>query len=288
AAAMNSNQGSNQITVAAPGGLAVGDHIIIFGPTPKNFNITAITGSVFTLNGTLGAAARSQSGAVIEVREGMSSDIDNVGMINSFLEGGGKLGAAHVSPWTINAMEMQFTVGPPGIANEPGVVFDISRQRESYAWRMESNNQWYPFDTDPFIGNWPTSDEGVNDDGPNNNQQDEDNTPTVNHIYSRDMPGVQTDEAAYKRLVVRFNMREFVRIRLDGKQFTNVNGPAEGSRASAKVEWYSRMDVTRNSATGMWVRNNTQPVNENENEIKLGQKPLAQNIPSGAPPIPNP
>ena len=119
-------------------------------------------------------------------------------------------------------------------------------------------------------------------------QQDEDNTPTANHIYSRDMPGLGSDAAIYQRLVVRFNMREFVRVRLDGTPFTNVNGPAEGSRASAKTGWYSRMDVTRDNATGLWVRNHTQPLNENENEIKLGQKLLSQNIPSGAPLIPTP
>ena len=102
------------------------------------------------------------------------------------------------------------------------------------------------------------------------------------------MPGVQTDQAGYQRLVLRFNMREFVRVKLDGNPFTNVNGPAEGSRASAKVKWFSRMDVTKDNGTGLWVRNNTQPLNENENEIKLGQKSLSQNIPSGAPPIPNP
>ena len=164
----------------------------------------------------------------------------------------------------------------------------VIRQRESYAWRQEFNNEWFPFEEGPFNGNWPNSDEGVNDDDPNKGQRDEDNTPVANHIYSRDMPGLGSDAAIYQRLVVRFNMREFVRIRLDGTPFTNVNGPAEGSRASAKTEWYSRMDVTKNNTTGLWDRNNNQPLNENENEIKLGQKPLSQNIPSGAPPIPNP
>ncbi len=217
----------------------------------------------------------------------MSHDIDNDDMIDTFVTGGGQLGAAHVSPWTNNAMEMEFTVGPPGIGNEPGVVFDVSRQRESYAWRQELGT-WYPYSTEPgpFNGEWPAGDEGVNDDGPNNGQQDEDNTPTANHIYSRDMPGVTTDEAAYQRLVVRFNMREFVRVRLDGTAIANVNGPAEGSRASGKVEWYSRMDVIKNPATGLWVRNNDQPPGENENEIELGLKPLSQNIPPNAPPIP--
>ena len=223
----------------------------------------------------------------------MSHDIDNDDMIETFVTGGGQLGAAHVSPWTNNAMEMEFTVGPPGIGNEPGVVFDISRQRESYAWRQDLGT-WYPHNTGssdnpgPFIGKWPVGEEAVNDDGPNNNQQDEDNTPTANHIYSRDMPGDTTDQAGYQRLVVRFNMREFVRVKVNGDQFTNVNGPAEGSRASGKEEWYSRMDVKRHPVTGLWDRNNTQPTGENENEIKLGKKPLSQNIPSGAAPIPDP
>jgi hypothetical protein len=291
AAAMNSNPASNQITVTAPAGFAVGDHIIIFGEEPairKGFTITAIFGSVFSLSDSLGTAARNAD-EVIEVRMGMSSEINNDDMIESFVDGGGQLGATHVSPRTNNAMEMQFTVGPPGIGNEPGVVFDISRQRESYTWRQESDDQWYPWVPETkFNGRFPVGDEAVNDDTPNNNQQDEDNTPTANHIYSRDMPGLFTDVAAYQRLVVRFNMREFVRIRVDRTAFTNVEGPAEGSRASAKVEWYSRMDVTKNTATGLWKRNNIQPPGETENEIKLGKKPLFRNIPSGAPPIPDP
>ena len=285
-AAMNSNLGSNQITVAAPAGFAVGDHIIIFGPTPKNFDITAITGSVFSLNDVLGTAA----GAGNDVRIGMSREIDKTVMIDSFLIGGGKLGAAHVSPRTNNAMEMQFTVGPPGIGSEPGVVFDISRQRESYAWRLDLGlGMWFPYPDGKFNGRFPISDEGVNDDTPTNNQQDEFNTPVANHIYSRDMPGLTTDVAGgSQRLVLRFNMREFVRVKLNGIPFTNVEGPAEGSRASPKAEWYSRMDVIMDNKTGLWTRNNIQPANEKENEIELGQKSLSRNIPPGAPPIPNP
>ena len=116
---------------------------------------------------------------------------------------------------------------------------------------------------------FPTGVEVPNDDSPNNNQQDEDSVPTNDHIYSRDMPGFTTDIASCERRIYRFNMNEFVRVRLDGEVFENQNDQVEGSRCSPLTRWRSRMDVIRDPATGKWKRNGT-----TENEIVIGHKPL--------------
>jgi len=49
----------------------------------------------------------------------------------------------------------------------------------------------------------------------------------------------------------------FARVDANGQAFTNNNGLVEGSRASGKIAWRSRLDVVKNKATGKWQRNNT-------------------------------
>ncbi len=254
-AAANSNPGSNQIVVTAGAGFSVGDHIIIFSATPApdgswpraGFTVTVVNGTTLSLDKPLGQAWSMDD----EVRLGMSAEIDNQTMIDTFVTGGGILGSAHVLPQTNNAMEMQFTVGPPGIGDEPGIVFDISRQRATMMWQKDLgvwslmyNN--CPDGTTVFSPcGFPVGDEVPNDDGPfkNGGQQDEDNTANNNHIYSRDMPNVTFSYAYVQEVIVRHNMLEFVRVRIDSGNFTNINGKVEGSRCSAKVPWHSRIHV---------------------------------------------
>ena len=238
--------------------------------------MASVAGSVLTLKppGIIGSwPAKS------EVRLGMSREIDNQAMIDTFVTGGGKLGAAHVSPRTNNAMEMEFTVGPPGIGNEPGIMFDITRQKASIAWSLDEDantkkRTWHESENDECPSSFPAGDEVPNDDGPfkGGGQQDEDNTPNNNnHIYSRDMPGFKNDKASRPRFLYQFNMREFVRVRLDRTTFTNVDEKPEGSRCSAKVDWRSRMDASPDPATGnvKWMRNAP------DNEIELNHKTLS-------------
>ena len=270
--------GGTTITVAG-GTFVAGDHIIIFsapGATPQyppeGYNVVSVAGSVLTITPGLRGAWATGS----EVRQGMSAEIDNKDMIKTFVIGGGKLGSAHVTPRANNAMEMQFTVGPPGIGNEPGIIFDISRQKESICWRQEFNGTWLENPvmmgkdgfTPVFPSNFPARDEVPNDDGPNDDgetgeQVDEDNTPTNDHIYSRDMPGRGDDSAPFQGYDMRFNMFEFVRVKLDGGDFDNNNGQVEGSRCSAKVPWQSRMELlldpttkvtTGDETTYKWMR----------------------------------
>ena len=88
-------------------------------------------------------------------------------------------------------------------------------------------------------------------------------------IFSRDMPGQQTEVAQDNfgaplyRWVYRMNMRDFVRIKLNKQSFVNADGATEGSRASAKHSWHSRIDLTDVNGDGIWERNATPPLNGN-------------------------
>jgi hypothetical protein len=154
-------------------------------------------------------------------------------------------------------MEMEFTLEPPGIGLESRLVWDITRQMEGKWW---DDGVELPDWTKTF----PAKDEEPNDDSVN---LDEDNTPNEDKIYVRDTPGFESDVASANRSVYRYNFREFVRVRIGG-QFTNNNGLIEGSRCSHRVAWRSRMDVTRNAATGKWQRNGA------DNKIMLGHEAI--------------
>ena len=107
--------------------------------------------------------------------------------------------------------------------------------------------------TPVYPSSFPAEEEIPNDDSPNNFQQDEYNTPTNNHIYSRDMPGRGDDTADTEGFDMRFNMYEFVRVKLDGVAFNYNNGVVEGSRCSAKVAWRSRMELVRDPTTAVTI-----------------------------------
>jgi len=277
-AAINSNPGSNQIEVADSSGFAVGDHIVLFraaddGATRKPFDITAINGAIFSLDATIGSGWAQGD----EVRVGLSQDAAR-DLHNHFVTGGGgKLGAAHVSPMTNNGMEIEFWVTPSGIGGEPGIVFDITRQKESIGWNLD-NGIWSSASVPGVLpSTFPAQNEAPNDDSV---ATDEDNTPQNDHIYSFDTPGFISATASHDRAVRHFNFYEFVRVKVDGTNFANQNNLVEGSRASGKIAWRSRLDVVKNTATGKWQRNNTQPPREVENEIMPLHKNLLQNDPT--------
>ena len=274
--AMNTNPASTQIEVADASGLANGDHIILFkasdnGATRDSYKITAVNGKILTLNEQLGRAWAEGD----EVREGASPNVDDASYIRQFSKFGGKLGAEHISPVTNNFMEMEFTVGPHGIADQPGVVFDISRQVGSVFWVFDGQ-EWGEIasQTKPM----PQEDELPNDDG-NNDDEDADPIENTDKIYVIDGPGLLSDTAFTARVVLRANFHEFVRVKFDGTPFEEKN-ETQGSRASDNVKWYTRLDVLGDATTKMWTRNNNQPAGQNENEIVVGQhKDLLQNDP---------
>ena len=160
-----------------------------------------------------------------------------------------------------NAMEMEFTVYPPGISNIPKVVFDITRQVGGKSWKRVGNT-W----TETLSRTLPSNDEEPNDD---NSQEDEDNVPRNDHIYSIDAPSIVTpnNEADADERVSRFNFFEFVRVIIkQGATFQNQNGLVEGSRCSPKIKWHSRIRVER-GPDDKWRRKTVDP---HDNEIVEG------------------
>jgi hypothetical protein len=261
----NAGAGQNKINVNTTTGLQAGSHVIIFlgaGYTREPRTIASISGNEITLSVNLSNAYLTGD----EVREGASRLADATFNETMSGNGGGKLGAAHVSPLTKNGMEIEFTLTPAGIESETRLIWDITRQKESIGWNYDGGGG--PVDANvPGVvpSSWPSKDEEPNDDG---TVVDEDNVPNQDKIYARDTPGFQSDAppVGADRRVRRFNFYEFVRVRIGGG-FTNTNGLIEGSRCSAKVAWRSRLDIT-NDGAGKWQRNGA------DNNVVLGHEAL--------------
>lgn len=124
----------------------------------------------------------------------------------------------------------EFTVKPTGIAKEPNVKFDVTRQLErryfvpsGNAWSPELPNEWESF---------PSGDV-ANDD---TRDIDEDNIPKNDHIYSIDGPG-PANTGGSAQFVGKYNFNEFVRVSFGGIRPSGEN--ADGSRCSAKTAWHS-------------------------------------------------
>jgi hypothetical protein len=185
---------------------------------------------------------------------------------------GGKLGTVGVftgAPETVNAMVMQFTVLPHNIVSVPGVKFDISRGKEGKVWVTNGGQRQQDIAQSPSYNLFP---DNPNDDHSNGDEQDD---PNVNdHIFVTDGPGIINNTATSDRAELRYNFVEFVRVKLDGSVYNNVNGtndkPAvEGSRASPLVEWYALLDLVKD-ANGKWARNPNGP----PNVVDLGKQDL--------------
>lgn len=153
-----------------------------------------------------------------------------------------KFGIKYSTPAVQYSMGMEFTVSPPGIGSEPGVKFDITRQKEKRSWTIDGatvtqeDNEYWP-KLSAFSSGGPTgaSVDVANDD---NDAGDEDNAPTQNHIYTLDAPQ-HANDGAHDQYVRRLNFLEFVRIRVDG---TSPSGNrTDGSRCSPKAPWYASM-----------------------------------------------
>jgi hypothetical protein len=188
----------------------------------------------------------------------LSQDLDDPTVHQIFQSFGGRLGLIPIFNDRVhNGMEMEFTIRPPGIrplVDKGRVIFDITRQKQSRGWT--DGVQDYSVD-------FPNGDEIPNDDS---SQNDEDNYPTNDHIYSVDFPGfIMTPEANER--VHRINAYEFVRVRFDGQQFQNQNGVVEGSRCSNKVPWRSRSRARRDPKSGNIQRVNVRP---DDNQIEVG------------------
>jgi hypothetical protein len=188
----------------------------------------------------------------------LSQDLDDPTVHQIFQSFGGRLGLIPIFNDRVhNGMEMEFTIRPPGIrplVDKGRVNFDITRQKQSRGWTDGVQD----LDID-----FPNGDEIPNDDS---SQDDEDNYPTNDHIYSVDFPGFNMPPEVNER-VHRMNAYEFVRVRFDGQQFQNQNGVVEGSRCSNKVPWRSRSRARRDPKSGNIQRVNVRP---DDNQIEVG------------------
>ena|GEM_PF-5287712 len=146
----------------------------------------------------------------------------------------------HTSPAPIgitNALVNEFTVAPSGVGSEPGIVFDVTRQMVNKSFFTRTN------DTIAVIDKPDETGDIANDEVVGGTNDDNDNSPTNNHIYSVDGPGLNSNAAIQniKAVTIRFNAREFTRVRVNGQ--TIMGNGLQGSRASDKFLWYARVKV---------------------------------------------
>jgi len=171
-----------------------------------------------------------------------------------------------------NVMVIQFLVTPNGIGKQPGVRFDVTRQRQYKAWGWMGPYGWQPYDVWAV---WPAGDI-PNDDSHN---WDESRFPTQkNHFYVFDAPGIPSPahlaNQPFSHYVARMNFREFMRVRFDSvRPGTNAmtggfEDKLDGSRTSEKWEWHMRSYVARQG--GYWHRIPCDQEETDQNDVAPG------------------
>jgi hypothetical protein len=151
-----------------------------------------------------------------------------------------------------NCIGMQFVVQPVDVWKQTGVVFDITRQRQQRTW--EDSGKGFKIVT---ADNFPAGDK-PNDDRDDEHEGDSSTAPTADgHLFSVDGPGPTGDNAGeLDRIVHRFNMLEFVRVRFDGGSFSGSQ--VDGSRCSPKFAWHAthrlRAEKPKAGVPKQWVR----------------------------------
>jgi hypothetical protein len=176
-----------------------------------------------------------------------------------------------------NAMEMEFTVNPDKIGDEPGILFRVTRNHAARLWHVDQagnqQNAGPPNPPNPFWADFPAYLDVATDDA---KKDDSDNEPLNNRIYSSDWVGANGTTGGLQRWVYQVNFHEFVRVRVNGGEFA-VNQQTEAelnasSRGSVLVQWHSRQDLVPNPMTNpvLWMHNPNAPAAENA--IALGHK----------------
>ncbi|MDF1665065.1 MAG: hypothetical protein P1V97_25100 [Planctomycetota bacterium] len=139
-----------------------------------------------------------------------------------------------------NRVGFRFSISPKNVDKIPGVVFDITRQKNGIGGANLDNGGWNL--TKPVT--W--SKEQPNDDAHNN---DEDNSPKEGYIASIDAPYPRI-RAQLKLSVFQYaDFREYVRVRFNGQAFDNPNSVKThetSTRTSKFVEWHVQMAYTFN------------------------------------------
>jgi hypothetical protein len=159
----------------------------------------------------------------------------------------------------------QFTVFPSQIGNEANVKFDVTRQAEGKIWSLNTQPPKVRLEGEKTFPNGDLANDNV-EDGPD---RDNDNTPTNNHLYSIDGPGIPTIITTDEEFIFRANFHEYVRVKIDGQQPTgNV---LSGSRCSLKTPWHVRISAI--NSNGTYEQNSAKPNDVTEGHIAIPNQP---------------
>lgn len=153
-----------------------------------------------------------------------------------------------------------FRVLPAGVAQEPPVKVDVTRQIEFKQWYFAGSTiEDEQSTTYPFI-------DSANDDG---DIRDEDVDPPNDIIYSIDFPGPQTLSAQSQQFVARLNFKEYVRVGVNGVR--PVDNGTSGSRASDKLPWHARLGLKQ--VDTLWALDSLRDNDIDIGHITLGDAP---------------
>jgi len=163
-----------------------------------------------------------------------------------------------------NVMVMKFKIEPQGVENEPGVKFDVSRQRASNVKFEAPAGTWHTVEQTA----WPSNDEDANDDSGN---VDESKVPNADHeIFVFDPPGLDNFPLGSVKVLFRANYREYLRVRFDGQRPTSGGDSSTwGARCSPKYDWHVIHTLIPDGAT-MYKRDTGDAAQSASNEIKAG------------------
>jgi len=174
-----------------------------------------------------------------------------------------------------NGIVTKFKIEPANVWNEPGVTFDASRQAEG-RWWDKSGATWK--EDQSMRRTWPSGDEEANDEPePTNEDTDDSRRPNNSgEHFQQDAPGVANPSAYADESCLRYNFRDYIRVRFDG---TEPNGnKTDGSRCSDKYDWHCRHRWEKDAASGKWKRTtgDNQESDSNDigaNHITVGTEP---------------
>jgi hypothetical protein len=191
-----------------------------------------------------------------------------------------------------NVMAMRFTVSPVGVTDHlPRVRFDITRQMEQQHWRLTDFREaaGLPPTLDTEVG-YPKLWDVGNDDSADEVDESPQPDPSGD-MFVIDAPGLiklESPPPAYVKEWNYNNFREFVRVRLDGKDpvgeveipdpmdpnKTITEYVIDGSRCSPKVPWWSRVAAEWDTAWNRIPDVIGAPNNEiDHNDLPFGPQP---------------
>jgi len=139
----------------------------------------------------------------------------------------------------------EFKTQPEGLESL-GVEFDVTRQIQYRLFAIVNGKTIAkePFSqkTFPWLQTPAKDNEEPNDDG---NDDDEQNQPSKGLLYSFDAPSGSATAGVDAFQMLRFTFVEWVRIKVNGEAFKNIQDKVEGSRASVNYAWHTVVYLKR-------------------------------------------